>query len=86
MEGKAGEWEELFFDAMHGSTVKGASNAEPQLRRETGIASMEKLGIAYESSFSASKNNSSHSPAPADPLHFRRFFCFNFHIYKKYRS
>ena len=54
--------EHLFFDAMHGSTVKGASNAEPQVRTESGISVMGKLRIAYESSFSASKNKCSTYP------------------------
>ncbi len=57
-----GEVEHLFFDAMHGSAVKGASNAEPQMRTDSNIAAMRKLGIAYESSFSASKNKCSTSP------------------------
>jgi len=52
----------LFFDALHGSTVKGPSEAEPQLRTESGIAAMGKLGIVYGSSFSASKNKCSPSP------------------------
>ncbi len=45
-----------------GSTLKGASNAEPHMRTESGIAAIEKLGIAHESSFSASKNKCSTSP------------------------
>ncbi len=55
--------EHLVFDAMHGSTVKGASNAEPHLRTDSGIATMEKLRFAGKSSFSASKNKCSTSPA-----------------------
>ncbi len=47
---------------MHGSTVKGASNAEPKLRTDSGIAAIEKSGIADESSFSASKNKCPFSP------------------------
>ncbi len=31
----------MFFDAMHGSTVTRASNAEPQLRKDSDIATME---------------------------------------------
>jgi hypothetical protein len=53
----------LFFDAMHGSTVKVASNAEPQPGMDSDIAAMEKLGFADESSFSASKNKFSPSLA-----------------------
>ncbi len=53
----------MFFDAMHGSTVTGASNAEPYLRMESGIAAMETLGFADKRSFSASKNKCSPSPA-----------------------
>ncbi len=55
--------EHLFFDAMHGSTIKGASSAGPHLRTESGIAAMEKSGFACESSFSASKNKCYTSPA-----------------------
>ncbi len=40
------EGEYLFFDAMHGSTVTGASNAEPYLRMDSGIAAIGRLGIA----------------------------------------
>jgi len=47
---------------MHGSTVKGASNAELQFRMDSGIAAMEKSGFADKSSFSASKNKFSTSP------------------------
>ena len=46
---------------MHGSTVKGASNAEPQLRTDSGIAVREELGFADKSSFSAPKNKCSNS-------------------------
>jgi hypothetical protein len=53
----------LFFDAMHGSTVKGARNDEPQPRTASDIAAMGKLGFAAKSSFSASKNKCSPSPA-----------------------
>jgi hypothetical protein len=74
---KTGEVKHLFFDAMHGSTVKGASNlhpkkscdflgtpsAEPHLRTASCIASVEKLGFAGECSFSESKNKCSTSPA-----------------------
>ena len=52
----------MFFDAMHGSTVKGASNAEPLPGMDSDIVALEKLGIAYESSFSAAKNKCSPSP------------------------
>jgi len=55
--------EQLFFDAMHGSTVKGASNAEPPLRKDSDIAEIKKWEFAYESSFSASKNKFSPPPA-----------------------
>ena len=47
--------EHLFFDAMHGSTVEGASNAETHPRTDSDIAIMKKSGFAYES-FSVSKN------------------------------
>ena len=47
---------------MHGSTEKGASNAEPLPRTESDIAAMEKSGFADESSFSASKNKRSPFP------------------------
>ncbi len=36
----AGEGQHLFFDAMHGAAVKGASNAEPRLRTDSDIAVM----------------------------------------------
>ena len=52
----------MFSDAMHGSTVKGASNAEPLLRTATDIAFIGKWGFAGEGSFSASKNK--HYPSP----------------------
>ncbi|MGD0283874.1 MAG: hypothetical protein ABSB95_16120 [Dissulfurispiraceae bacterium] len=35
----------MFFDAMHGSTVNGASNAEPQPRMGTKIIVSKKLGL-----------------------------------------
>ncbi len=55
----------MFFDAMHGSTVTGASNAEPHLRTESSIAAMKTLRFADKGSFSASKNKYSPSPAAA---------------------
>jgi hypothetical protein len=60
--GGSREGEYVFFDSMHGSTVKGASNVEPQLRKDSDIAAMLKLGFAGESSFIASKNTYSPSP------------------------
>ncbi len=65
----AGEGEHWFFDAMHGSTVKGASNAEPHLRMDSGIAALETLGIADEGSFSASKNEC----CPSSAFHYSLF-------------
>ncbi|MGD0281659.1 MAG: hypothetical protein ABSB95_04780 [Dissulfurispiraceae bacterium] len=56
----------MFFDAMHGSTVKGASNAEPQLRIDSYIAAIKKLAFTDESSFSASKNKC--FPSPVFPI------------------
>jgi hypothetical protein len=38
--------EHLFLDAIHGSTVKGASNAEPQPGTDSYIAAIKKLGFA----------------------------------------
>ena len=43
--------------------LKRASNAGPKLRMDSDIASMKTLGLAGESSFSASKNKCSPSPA-----------------------
>ena len=31
----------MFFDARHGSSVRGASNAEPQIRMDSDIAVIE---------------------------------------------
>jgi len=45
-KGSAGAGERLFFDAMHGSTVTRASNAEPDMRMESRIAAMKTLGLA----------------------------------------
>ena len=52
----------MFFDGMHGSAVKRASNAEPALRMDPDIATIENSGFACESSFSPSKNKSSPCP------------------------